>query len=143
MRFASDQSEQILQLRTKLHRASLITPSLMVEVLALAEARRPWAGDRAERIRRFIRAAAWTNGALALVELGLPTWKLRRIVHEDGEWHCCLGKQRPLPEWLDDVVEAGHPVLPLAILTALVEACAVTSFSTEVAPTVPSIPASA
>jgi hypothetical protein len=66
-----------------------------------------------------------------------------RIAYEDGEWFCSLGKRWPLPEWLDDVVTVSHPVLPLAILTAFVESCAVTSRSTEPARTVPSIQPSA
>ena len=76
---------------------------------------------------------------MALLDLELSQWKLRRIVYDDGEWRCCLGKKWQLPEWLDNVVEVSHPVLPLAILTAFVEACAVTPCSTEAARTVPAI----
>ena len=28
------------------------------------------------------------HAALALVELELPAWKLRRLIYEDGEWLC-------------------------------------------------------
>jgi hypothetical protein len=137
MRFASDRSEEIGRLEAELRGAPIETPALMAEALALAQAwRRAPGGDRPDRIRQLIRAEAWTDAALALLELGLPQWKLRGIACGDGEWRCCLGKQWPLPEWLDDVVEASHPVLPLAILTAFVEACAVTSCSTEAARTV-------
>jgi hypothetical protein len=53
----------------------------------------------------------------------LPRRRSRsRRVYDDGEWRCCLGKHRPLPEWLDDTVEVGHPILPLAIVAAMVEA---------------------
>jgi hypothetical protein len=76
----------------------------------------------AKRIHALVEAGAWTDAALALLDLELPRWTLRRLVYEDGEWRCCLGRQWPLPEWLDDTVEAGHPVLPLAILDALIEA---------------------
>jgi hypothetical protein len=145
MRFASNQNEHISGLEAELRRAQAVTPALMAGILALAEARRsaPGSCDPADRIRHLIRAQAWTNGALALLEFGLPQWKLRCITYEDGEWFCSLGKQWPLPAWLDDVVTVSHPVLPLVILTALVEACAVTSCATEAVRTVPSVQPSA
>jgi len=36
----------------------------------------------------LIESEAWTEAALALVELELPLWKLRRLVHEEGIWLC-------------------------------------------------------
>src|SRR5215471_17674212 len=141
MPLASNQNEQISRLEAELGRAQAVTPALIGGMLALAEARRsaPGRRDQAERIRHLIRAEAWTDAALALLEFGLPQWKLRCVTCEDGEWFCSFGKQRPLPAWLDDVVTASHPVLPLAILTAFVEACAVTSCLTEPASIVPSV----
>jgi hypothetical protein len=76
----------------------------------------------AARIDQLIEARAWNDAALALVELELPAWKLRRLVYEDGEWHCSLSRQPNLPVALDDTATASHEVLPLAILGALVEA---------------------
>jgi hypothetical protein len=122
----SSQNDQISPLEAELGRAEEVTPALMAGLLALAEARRsaPGSRDQADRIRHLIRAEAWTDAALALLEFGLPQWKLRCITYEDSEWFCSLGKRLPLPTWLDDLVTASHPVLPLAILTAFVEACA-------------------
>jgi hypothetical protein len=57
-----------------------------------------------------------------LLELDLPQWKLRRIVYEDGEWHCSLSRQPQLPLGLDDVAEASHEILPLALLISLLHA---------------------
>jgi hypothetical protein len=57
-----------------------------------------------------------------LLELELPQWKLRRIVYEDGEWHCALSRQPQLPLELDEVAEASHEILPLALLVALLQA---------------------
>jgi hypothetical protein len=141
MRFVPGRDEQIRRLREELGSAPDVTPALMAGMLALAEAGRSAPGnrDQADRIRQLIRAAAWTDAALALLEFGLPQWKLRCVTYEDGEWFCSLGKRWLLPAWLDDVVTVSHPVLPLAILTALVEACAVTSCSPEPARTVPSM----
>ena len=52
----------------------------------------------------------------------LPQWKLRRLIHEDGEWHCSLSRHIALPAELDDMAEGHHETLPLAILSAFVEA---------------------
>jgi hypothetical protein len=52
----------------------------------------------------------------------LPQWKLRRLICEDGKWHCSFSKQLGVPAGLDEVAEADHESLPLAILSALVEA---------------------
>jgi hypothetical protein len=117
----------------------------MAGVLALAEARSSAPGnrDRTGRIRQFIRAEAWTDAALALVEFGLPQWKLYCVIYEDGEWFCSLRKRWPLPAWLDDLVTVSHPALPLAILAAFVEACAVTACSMKLSRAVPSVQPSA
>ena len=93
---------------------------------------------RAARIEQLIEAQAWTDAALALIELELPQWQLRRIAYDGGEWHCALSRQRELPDWLDQSIEASHPDLALAILGALVETKRVTARSTR--PSVPSAP---
>jgi len=74
------------------------------------------------RIERLIQASAWIDAALALLELELPQWRIRRIAYEAGEWHCALSRQRELPDWLDQSVETSHAELSLAILRAVVEA---------------------
>jgi len=77
---------------------------------------------KAFRIDRLIEAGAWTEAALALIELEIPAWKVRRLVCENGEWLCSLSRQLSVPIELDDNVEASHEVLALAVLRALVEA---------------------
>ena len=74
------------------------------------------------RIERLIEAQAWTDAALALIDLELPQWQIRRLAYDDGEWYCALSRQRELPDWLDQSVEARHADLALAILSAFVEA---------------------
>ena len=74
------------------------------------------------RVERLIQSGAWTDAALALIDLELPQWQIRRIAYDEGEWHCALSRQRELPEWLDQPVEARHTDLALAILSAFVEA---------------------
>ncbi len=59
---------------------------------------------------------------MALIEIEMPAWKVRRLVSENGEWRCSLSRQLNVPIELDDTVEASHDVLSRAILRALVEA---------------------
>ena len=74
------------------------------------------------RLEEFIRSGAWTDAALCLLALEAPQWRIRQIVHDDGEWHCMLSRVRELPDWLDQPAEARHGDLCLAILSALVDA---------------------
>jgi hypothetical protein len=112
------------ELGDRLQYADTVTAGLMSEIIGAACRRFPSVGQTAKtaRIERLIGAKAWTDAALALIELELPQWQLRRIAYDEGEWHCALSRQRELPEWLDQPVEAHHADLPLALLSAFVEA---------------------
>jgi hypothetical protein len=108
----------------RLRHADHVTAKLTSAVIAAACRRFPSAGqgERTARVQRLMAAEAWTDAAFALIELELPQWQVRRIAYDEGEWHCALSRERELPEWLDQSVEAHHPDLPLAILSAFVEA---------------------
>lgn len=82
-------------------------------------------GEKSARIARLIEAEAWTDAALALIDLKLPQWQVRRLAYDEGEWHCALSRLCELPEWLDESIEAHHADLPQAILCAFEEAQAV------------------
>jgi hypothetical protein len=77
---------------------------------------------RPARVERLIAAQAWTDAALALLELELPQWRVRRLVYDDDEWHCALSRHRAMPDWLDQTVETHDTDLAQAILGALAEA---------------------
>ena len=77
---------------------------------------------KAARVERLIQSQAWTDAALALIELELPQWQIRRLAYDEGEWYCALSRQRELPDWLDQSIETHHADLALAILSAFVEA---------------------
>ena len=77
---------------------------------------------KAARVERLIQSGAWTDAALALIDLELPQWQVRRLAYDEGEWHCALSRQRELPDWLDQSIESRHADLALAILIAFVEA---------------------
>ena len=77
---------------------------------------------KAVRIERLIASESWIDAALALIDLELPLWQVRRLAYDGGEWYCALSRERELPDWLDQCVETRHMNLALAILCALVEA---------------------
>ena len=108
----------------RLHDALAVTPALVGDVISrtcsrFCSQREP---ARTERVAQLIRLGAWTDAALALIELELPHWRVRRLAYDDGEWYCALSRERELPDWLDQCVETRHADLALAILGALVEA---------------------
>jgi hypothetical protein len=130
------------RLTDQLRLAPVLTPDLISNVIADACTRLPVPNKtgKAAWIDQLIKTGAWSDAALALIELELPAWKLRRLVYEDGEWFCSLSKQPNLPVALDDTADACHEVLPLAILSAFVEARRKTSAVREISsPTVPQV----
>lgn len=132
------------QLDDRLHDAHAVTADLMSAVIGHTSRRFSSAirDGKAARLARLIESAAWTDAALALIELELPSWQPRRIAYDDGEWHCALSRQRELPDWLDQSVEAGHADLPLAILGAYIGALGQTRTPKEInRPAVPQVKA--
>ena len=111
--------------------------TLMAETIDPACRRFPSSGqsERTARIEQLIRSEAWTDAALALIDLELPLWQVRRLAYDEGEWYCALSRQRELPDWLDQSIEARHADLSLAILSAFVEAQRVSAPSSR-----PSVP---
>ena len=77
---------------------------------------------KAARVERLIQSQAWTDAALALIDLELPQWQVRRLAYDEGEWYCALSRQREVPDWLDESIETRHANLALAILSAFIEA---------------------
>jgi hypothetical protein len=128
------------ELVDRLREAQAVTAELMSDVIAEACRRFPSAGqtEKTVRIERLIGTGAWTDAGLALIELELPLWQVRRIAYDEGEWYCALSRQRELPDWLDSSIEAHHADLALAILSAFVEAQQITAPQSK--PSVPATP---
>ncbi len=123
MLFDSNQGEHLRELQEQIGRAQTITPELMADVIARTCPRLHAQRRTAKaRVIRLVESGAFADATLALLELELPQWKLRRLIREDDEWHCSISKQLGLPAELDDMAEANHESLPLAILSAFVEA---------------------
>jgi hypothetical protein len=112
------------ELSDRLRNANAATAGLFADVIGTTCRRFPSTGQtkKTARIERLIGAEAWMDAALALVDLELPQWQARRIAYDEGEWHCALSRARELPEWLDQSIEVHHADLPLAVLSAFVEA---------------------
>lgn len=108
----------------RLRNAPEANATLMAETIDTACRRFPSSGqsERTARIEQLIRSEAWTDAALALIDLELPLWQVRRLAYDEGEWYCALSRERELPDWLDRSVEARHADLALAILSAFVDA---------------------
>ena len=104
--------------------ADTVTADIMSDVIGQACRRLPSLGrsEKSVRLERLLQSGAWTDAALALIELELPLWQIRRIAYDEGEWHCALSRQRELSDWLDSAIEARHADLALAMLSALAEA---------------------
>jgi hypothetical protein len=112
------------RLDDRLHQAHALTAGLMSEVIGETCRRFPSIAnaENVAQVERLMKSGAWMDATLALIGLELPQWQLRRIAYDEGEWHCALSRERELPEWLDRSVETHHTDLPLAILSAFVEA---------------------
>ena len=115
----SNHSEQLATLAGHVSLAEEATPELLSEIVAKT-ARRLSTPETAQ-LDQLIDAGALTEAAFALIDLELPQWQIRRITYDEGEWHCAVSRQRELPEWLDQAVEARHASLTLAILSAYIE----------------------
>jgi hypothetical protein len=112
------------ELNTRLRDAGAADAALVNEVISAACRRYPSLGqtEKTGRIEQLIRSAAWTDVALALIDLELPMWQVWRLAYDEGEWYCALSRERELPDWLDQSIEAHHADLSLAILGVFVEA---------------------
>jgi len=118
------QHDNEILLTDRLHDAPAVTAPLVRDVMEAVCRRHshPGQGGVLARIERLIAEEAWAEIALALIDLELPRWRLRRLAYDGGEWHCALSRRREVPDWLDQAVEASHPDLPGALLGAFLEA---------------------
>jgi hypothetical protein len=111
------------ELADRLRGAHAVTTELLSDVISEVCRRFPpiRRTESSARIETLIKSGGWTDAVLALIELELPQWRIRRIVYDNGEWHCALSRHRELPDWLDQAVEASHVDLSLAMLRAFVD----------------------
>ncbi|MCC8966860.1 hypothetical protein H8A95_32175 [Bradyrhizobium sp. Pear76] len=108
----------------RLRDAYAVSAEFMADIISQTCRRFPSVGQsgKTARVERLIQSGAWTDAAIALLDLELPQWQIRRLVYDEGEWHCALSRERELPDWLDQSIETRHIDLALAILSGFVEA---------------------
>jgi hypothetical protein len=118
-------------LSDRLRETCAMTAEFMSDIIRATCRRFPSLGQsgKTARVERLIQSEAWTDAAVALIDLELPQWQVRRLAYDQGVWYCALSRQRELPDWLDQSIEAHHADLALAILSAFVEAQRVTAAS--------------
>ncbi|HEV7635077.1 MAG TPA: hypothetical protein VGO54_06540 [Bradyrhizobium sp.] len=129
-----------LELHDRLRDANAVTAELMSDIIGEACRRFPSMSqsEKTARLERMIATGAWTDAALALIDLELPLWQVRRLTYDEGEWYCALSRQRELPDWLDQSIEAHHADLALAILSAFADVQSVAAPSSKTS--VPAVP---
>jgi hypothetical protein len=128
------------ELTDRLREATEADTALFAHVIGAACRRFPSMGqsEKTVRIGELVQSGAWTDAALALIDLELPLWQVRRITYDNGEWYCALSRERELPDWLDQSIEARHADLTVAILSAFAEVQRLTA--PESRPSVPEAP---
>jgi hypothetical protein len=129
-----------VDLSDRLRNAGYVTVEFLSDIVHATGRRSPSAkpNARAARVEHLIQSQAWTDAALALIDLELPQWQIRRLTYDGGEWYCALSRQRDLPDWLDQSIETRHADLALAMLSAFVEAQRINSTSNRTS--VPAVP---
>src|SRR3954451_3408355 len=109
MLFDPKRGQYLGTLEAELRRARGLTPELMSEVMAQACGYfAPHEQAATRGITRLIEAGACVDAVLALIALARPQWELRRVLYEDGEWHCSLSRQPQLQIGLDEVAEGSR-----------------------------------
>ena len=82
------------ELGDRLRDADAVTAEFMSDIISQTCRRFPSLGQsgKTARVERLIQSGAWTDAALALIDLELPQWQVRRIAYDEGEWHCALSR---------------------------------------------------
>src|SRR6476620_8627226 len=95
------ETQNSADLGDRLHDTYNVTAELLSDIIS--QTCRRFASEsqigKTARVERQIQSGAWTDAALALIDLELPQWQIRRLVYDEGEWHCALSRERELPDW--------------------------------------------
>ena len=123
MLFNPVHEDPLERLSARLRLAPEITSDLFSDVTAICTRTALLAkAGKTRRIDGLVRAKAWIDAALTLIEFEMPNWKLRRLEYQDGEWICSLSTEPNMPMEIDDTADARHKVSALAILSAFLQA---------------------
>ena len=119
-----DATERLDRLANELRLAPVLTPDLISRFVADACTRASSMArtGRAARLDRLMRAEAWIDAVLSLIELELPARRPCRLLYDGGEWVCSLSRHPGMPFEFDDTADGRHDVPAVAALLSLVEA---------------------
>jgi hypothetical protein len=108
----------------ELRLAPALTPSLISRIISDSCTRLSTMARAglAARLDRFVRAEAWMDAALSLIDLDLPTWRPRRLIYDGGEWICSLSRHPEIPIELDSTADGRHETQAIAILLSFIAA---------------------
>jgi hypothetical protein len=125
MSFDAGQVDVFDRVTRLLRHASRPSEALICEIATACCIRLPdFAGaGKTGRSAELVKAGAWLDATLAIIESELAQWSLHRLLYADGDWHCSLSRHEDLPIEFDDAADGYHAVLPLAVLMAFVEGC--------------------
>lgn len=122
MREDPDRQEGMNLLVRELKMSSFLTPRLFSEINRACNRMLVPVQFDETRVLQLLKAGANIDAAIMMLELRLATWRIRRLVLDDGLWHCSLSRQPHLPIDLDATSEGQHEHMATAILIAFVEA---------------------
>src|SRR5260370_7568806 len=103
------------EISDRLRDAHAVTAELMSAVIDATCRRFPSVGQtgKTARIEQLIGSGAWTDAALALIDLELPLWQVRPIPYAEGDGYSALSPGRDLPHPLHPLSQSPPPHLPL------------------------------
>ena len=100
------------QLDDRLRDADAVTRELISEVVGQTCRRFPSMGqtEKTARIERLIGSEAWTDAALALIDLELPQWQVRRIAMTKANG---IARSRASASFRNGSINRSKPIMPI------------------------------
>ena len=114
MSFDAGQVDVFDRMTDLLRHATAPSEALVGEVAAACCKRPPTLAGTGTttQIGKFIKAGAWLDATLMIVERELPQWTLRRVLYEDGAWHCSLSQQPDMPIGFNETADVSGAAAP-------------------------------
>ena len=123
MLFRANDENLLNEIGERVHWANAASSDLFALVLAKACPRLALCKPTIlKHLHQLLETGAYTDAALAVIEFEIPSWKLRRLIFDAGEWQCLLSRKPWVPVEFDETVAAYHECLALAILSSFIEA---------------------
>jgi len=112
-------------LMEKLRPTHIMSSELMLLLMDEARAELSASPDKEKAIEQFdrlVKDGAWIDGIFRLLEIQLPKWRVQNLSMDNGGWLCSLVRGPYPPKTLSDMAGGRHKLLPLAMMSAYLEA---------------------